>query len=72
MQGTISTLQTVPLDVEETRSGAVGDPLGTGGPKGEMVRRPFSVWECRNVGSVAHIFTLSSPKRRLNIIRKPV
>jgi hypothetical protein len=37
-----------------------------------MVRRPFRVWECRNVGSVAHIFTASSPKSRLNIISKPV
>ena len=72
MQGTISTLKTVPLDVEDTRSGDVGDPLRTGGPKGGMVRRPFRVWECRNVGSVAHTFALSSPKRRLNIIRKPV
>jgi hypothetical protein len=62
----------VPLDIEETRSGAVGDPLGTGGPKGGMVRRPFRVWECRNVGIVAHIFTASSPKSRLDIISKPV
>ena len=50
----------------------MGDPVGTGVPKGGMVGRPFRVWDCRNVGSVAHIYTASSPKSRLNIISEAV